>query len=30
MDISSLPNGIYIAQIKNGDGSLDSFKIVKE
>lgn len=30
IDISSLPNGIYIAQIKNGDGDVDSFKIVKE
>lgn len=30
IEISSIPNGLYIAQIKNENGAVDSFKIVKE
>lgn len=30
IDISSLSNGLYIMQIKNDNGDVGSFKIVKE
>ncbi|MFZ1633388.1 MAG: T9SS type A sorting domain-containing protein, partial [Chitinophagales bacterium] len=30
IDISSIPNGLYIAQIANGNGGVDLIKIVKE